>query len=95
MDAIQSPTRINASAERKIARAAVRYARELLQTGASAEHVAGRLGLGVEEVQLLAAKVRQMRAPQQKYARCQGCGGLVAMPCLLCQVRATKKRLET
>ena len=31
-------------------------------------------------------------APSGAHMRCPGCGGLVQMPCLLCYVRALKRR---
>ncbi len=87
-----------------IAPALVEEIRGLLSaSGLSQRKIAARLGVSRGTVNAIALGRRADRATPARQAdglpapagpavRCPGCGGRVQMPCLLCYVRAWKKR---
>ena len=89
-----------------IASAVVSEIRDLLAEGAlSQRRIAQRLGVSRGTVNAIARGRRPdydsrrrgpaadgFMAPGGLPQRCPGCGGMVQMPCLLCHVRAVKRR---
>ena len=88
-----------------IAPSIVSEIRDLLVRGElSQRRIAQRLGVSRGTVNAIAQKkrpdysARQERQPGDfippagRPTRCPGCGGMVQMPCLACQVRAIKRR---
>jgi hypothetical protein len=85
-----------------LAPAVVDEIRSLLAAGAlSQRKIAKRVGVGRGTVNAIALGRRPgvqlgpdggFLAPSGPPARCPGCGGMVQMPCLLCYVRAMKRK---
>ena len=88
-----------------IAAAVVREIRDLLaEGGLSQRKIAGQTGVSRGTVNAIARGKRpdyatrrpgpgaDFTSPGGPPTRCPGCGGMVQMPCLLCQVRAIKQR---
>lgn len=87
-----------------IAPAVVREIRDLLAGGGlSQRKIAQRVGVSRGTVNAIARGKRPDYLPRRQPAdglippsgpprRCPGCGGMVQMPCLVCHLRAIKRR---